>query len=39
MTKTKEKDFIEIDYIGRIKNTGQVFDLTDAEIAKKEKNI
>ena len=37
MTKTKEKDFIEIDYIGRIKNTGQVFDLTDAEIAKKEK--
>ncbi|MBI2148172.1 peptidylprolyl isomerase [Candidatus Woesearchaeota archaeon] len=37
MTKTKERDFIEIDYVGRIKDTNQIFDLTDVELAKKEK--
>ena len=36
MTKTKEKDFIEIDYIGKIKESNQIFDLTKEEIAKKE---
>lgn len=37
MSKTKEKDFIEIDYIGRIKENNQIFDLTYEDIAKKEK--
>ncbi len=37
MQVTKEKDFIEIEYIGRIKNTGQIFDLTNEVLAKKEK--
>jgi len=32
--KTKEKDFIEIDYIGKIKETGEIFDLTIEEEAK-----
>lgn len=36
MQKTKEKDFIEIDYIGRIKETSQIFDLTYEDIARKE---
>ncbi len=35
MVKTKEKDFVEIDYIGKIKETGQIFDLTDKDLAKK----
>lgn len=35
MTTIKEKDFIEIDYTGRIKETNQIFDLTNAEEAKK----
>lgn len=34
MTKIKENDFVEINYIGKIKSTGQVFDLTDRETAK-----
>ncbi len=37
MVKTKERDFIEIDYIGKIKETSQIFDLTSEELAKKEK--
>lgn len=36
MVKTKEKDFVEIDYIGKIKESNQIFDLTDKELAKKE---
>lgn len=32
----KEGDFIRIDYIARIKESGQIFDLTDEEVAKKE---
>ncbi len=36
MNKTKEKDFVEIEYTGRIKETGQIFDLTSEELAKKE---
>ena len=35
MTKTKEKDFVEINYVGRIKENNQIFDLTDKELAKK----
>ncbi len=31
----KKGDFIEIDYIGRIKETNDVFDVTSADIAKK----
>mgnify|MGYP000742915070 FL=1 len=34
----QEGDFIEIDYIGRIKDTGEIFDLTDEKLAK-EKGI
>jgi len=34
----KKGDFIEIDYIGKIKNTGDVFDLTKRDVAK-EKGI
>jgi len=37
MTKTKLNDFVEIDYVGKIKESGQIFDLTDKELAKKEK--
>lgn len=33
----KKGDFITIDYIARVKDTGQIFDLTSEEIAKKEK--
>ncbi len=32
----KEKEFIEIEYTGRLKEDGIVFDTTDAEVAKKE---
>lgn len=35
MTTVKEKDFIEIDYIGKIKDTNQIFDLTSKETAVK----
>jgi FKBP-type peptidyl-prolyl cis-trans isomerase 2 len=34
----KEKDFVEINFTGRLKSTGQVFDTTDSEIAK-ENNL
>lgn len=30
-------DFIRIDYVGRVKETGEIFDLTIEDIAKKEK--
>ena len=36
MVNTKERDFIEIDYIGRIKESNQIFDLTYEDIAKTE---
>jgi FKBP-type peptidyl-prolyl cis-trans isomerase 2 len=32
--KTKEKDFIEIDYLGKIKETGEIFDFTQEKEAK-----
>lgn len=32
----KEGDFVRIDYVGKIKESGQIFDLTNEEIAKKE---
>jgi len=35
--KIKDKDFIKIEYIGRIKELNIVFDTTNEEIAKKEK--
>jgi len=34
--KVKKGDFIQIDYVGRIKESNQIFDLTDEELAKKE---
>ena len=34
--KVKKGDFVELDFVGRIKATGQIFDLTVEEIAKKE---
>ncbi len=33
----KKGDFITIDYVGKVKDSGQIFDLTSEEIAKKEK--
>lgn len=33
----KDGDFIKINYVGRIKDTGEIFDLTDESVAKKEK--
>ena len=33
----KKGDFIAIDYVGKVKETGQIFDLTNEEVAKKEK--
>ena len=35
MAKIKKGDFVELDYIGRIKGSNQIFDLTDESIAKK----
>lgn len=32
----KAGDFVEVDYVGRIKETGQVFDLTREDVAKAE---
>ena len=32
----KEGDFVRIDYVGRIKESGLIFDLTDEKVAKKE---
>ena len=29
-------DFVLIDFIGRVKDTGEVFDLTQEDVAKKE---
>ena len=37
MVKIKKGDLIELDFVGRIKETGEVFDLTIESIAKKEK--
>lgn len=34
----KEGDFVEIEYVGRIKESGEIFDLTDEKLAR-EKNI
>lgn len=31
-----EGSFIKMEFIGKVKNTGEIFDLTDAELAKKE---
>ncbi len=36
MTFVKEKDFVEISFVARIKESKQIFDLTDEEQAKKE---
>ncbi|MFH0890265.1 MAG: peptidylprolyl isomerase [Candidatus Aenigmatarchaeota archaeon] len=33
----KNGDFVKISYVGRIKETNEIFDLTDEEVAKKEK--
>jgi FKBP-type peptidyl-prolyl cis-trans isomerase 2 len=30
-------DFVEVDYVGKVKITGDIFDLTNEEVAKKEK--
>jgi FKBP-type peptidyl-prolyl cis-trans isomerase 2 len=32
----KPGDFVQVDYVGRIKDTGEVFDLTKKDVAKKE---
>jgi len=32
----KQGDFVKIDYVGRIKSTGTIFDLTKKEVAKEE---
>lgn len=32
----KVGDFVEVDYIGKIKETGEIFDLTKEDVAKKE---
>jgi len=32
----KVGDFVEVDYVGRMKDSGQVFDLTKEDVAKKE---
>ena len=36
MTKIKEGDWVELDFVGRIERTNQIFDLTIEDIAKKE---
>ncbi|MDP1693916.1 MAG: peptidylprolyl isomerase [Candidatus Woesearchaeota archaeon] len=33
----KKGDFVEIDYMGKLKETGEVFDVTSAEVAKQHK--
>lgn len=38
MEKIKKGDFIEIDYVGKIKEDGFIFDITDEKLAK-EKNV
>lgn len=37
MPKTKKNDFIEIEFTGKIKETNQIFDLTDEELARQNK--
>ncbi len=32
----KEGDFVEIEFVGKVKDTGEVFDLTDEKLAKEE---
>lgn len=34
MVTIKEKDFVELDYTGRVHDTGEVFDTTDESVAK-----
>ena len=34
--KLKKGDFVKIDYVGTVKATGQIFDLTEEKVAKKE---
>jgi len=34
--KTKKGDFVRLDYVGRVKITGMIFDLTQESVAKKE---
>ncbi len=36
-TAVKKSDFITINYVGRVKETGEVFDTTFEDVAKKEK--
>jgi FKBP-type peptidyl-prolyl cis-trans isomerase 2 len=36
MVAIKNGDFVELDFVGRIKSTGQIFDLTVEDVAKKE---
>lgn len=36
MGKIKDGDFVKLDYVGRAKETGKIFDLTDEELAKEE---
>jgi peptidylprolyl isomerase len=36
MTTTKKGDFIELDFVGRVKSTNRIFDLTIKDIAEKE---
>lgn len=36
MAEIKEGDWIELDFIGKVKRTGKIFDLTKEDIAKKE---
>jgi len=36
MDKIKTGDFIEMEYVGRVKNNNKIFDLTDEKLAKKE---
>lgn len=37
MTTVKKNDFIELSFIGRLKHNNAIFDLTDEELAKKNK--
>jgi len=35
MVRVKKGDFVELDYVGRIKGSNQIFDLTDESLARK----
>ncbi len=37
MVKVEKGDFIQLDFVGRLKENNKIFDLTDEELAKKEK--